>query len=71
VLTILSWLGLMEQLRVFETFQFILTLIIYSLKEMVSFFVVLIIMYNAFALGYYYMINGHERYQDGWYENLR
>jgi hypothetical protein len=27
-------------------------------------------MYNSFALGYFYMINGHERFEDGWKENL-
>ena len=52
-------------------FTFILTLIINSLRDMISFFVVLIIMYFAFALGYYYMINGYERYNEGWEENLR
>jgi hypothetical protein len=28
-------------------------------------------MYMAFSLGYYYMINGHKRYADGWEDNLR
>jgi hypothetical protein len=71
LLTILSWLGLMEQLRIFNMFQFILTLVIRSLSDMVSFLVVLVIMYCAFSLGYYYMINGHTRYSEGWEENLK
>jgi hypothetical protein len=37
---------------------------------MVSFIVVLAIMFNAFSLGYYYMINGTDRYSEGWMENL-
>jgi hypothetical protein len=61
----------MEQLRIFNMFQFILTLIISSLNDMGSFLVVLVIMYCAFSLGYYYMINGHTRYAEGWEDNLR
>ena len=48
-----------------------LTLFVKAFAASANYYAVLFIMFNSFSLGHYYMINGHERYQQGWEENLR
>jgi hypothetical protein len=46
-----------------------INLILESIKESITYFASLMIMFCAF--GYYYMINGRDRWQEGWETHLR
>ena len=45
LLTIQSWMGLLENLRIFDMYQFMLTLIFKSIKDLRQYFCALVIMY--------------------------
>jgi hypothetical protein len=49
---VISWISLLQHFRLFQSFQFILTLLRASLKDMGVFFIVMFLINQGFMLGY-------------------